>query len=320
MKPRMASVLPTLGFFFIAAVAAFAFQAAHAQSNEAKSRAALTPNAGGIAGAASDKSDVSKTLQAAAEAVGLARWSGVGGQRLPEVDVINTMEMWGTGTTYGSGPGHSHKSGEPWPAYKTEYHAAIGYNPLAMRLEMTRTPSQGGAAAQHSIQVVRDTYAWDESEIGAALVPGKGTATPAAAEVNCRLLQLWILPYGVIKAAVAAGDKTKMSTEKGTTVISFPLSGLLADVTVKATLDNANMVARVETQTDNPALRDLVTETEYSDYGDHGEIATDVKSPGRILQKQDGHAVLDIQLKMVDANNPYLVFPVPENVKKVASR
>jgi hypothetical protein len=30
--------------------------------------------------------------------------------------------------------------------------------------------------------------------------------------------------------------------------------------------------------------------------------------------------VLDIQVKMVDANNPYLVFPVPENVKKAAAR
>ena len=124
--------------------------------------------------------------------------------------------------------------------------------------------------------MVRDKYAWDESEIGAGLVPGKGTATPAMAAANNRLLQLWILPYGVIKAAVAAGDKTKVSTENGATVITFPLSGQLAGVMVKATLDAQNEVAKVETRTDNPALTDLVTETEYSDYADHGEIATDV--------------------------------------------
>jgi hypothetical protein len=29
--------------------------------------------------------------------------------------------------------------------------------------------------------------------------------------------------------------------------------------------------------------------------------------------------MLDIQVKMLDANNPYLVFPVPENVKKAAA-
>ena len=314
MRAIMIKVLAK-GAIVIAALLALAFQAAGGQSAK--------PTAAGPADDAtkSNPSAVEKTLKAAAEAVGLARWSGVGGQHLPEVDVINTMEIWGSGTTYG--PGQSNKPGEPWTAFKTEYHAALCYNPPAMRVEMTRTSSgssaQGGAAPQHTIEVVRDKYAWDESEIGAGLVPGKGTATPAMAAVNNRLLQLWILPYGVIKAALAAGDKTKISTEKGATVISFPLSGQLADLMVKATLDAQNEVAKVETRTDNPALTDLLTETEYSDYADHGEIATDVKSPGHIVRKQGGHPVLDIQVKMVDANNPYLVFPVPENVKKTAA-
>jgi hypothetical protein len=253
----------------------------------------------------------------------MVRWSdiGAGPVRLPAVDVVNTVELWGSGTTYGSG--QAYKVGASWPAFKTECHVALAYNPPAMRVEMTRTnPNasvQGGAAPQHTIQVVRDKYAWDESEVGAGLVPGKGTATPAMAAVNNRLLQLWILPYGVVKAALAAGDKTRISTENGATVVTFPLGGQLAGVMVKATLDAKNEVAKVETRTDNPALGDMFTETEYSDYADHGEISTDVKSPGHIVQKQGGHTVLDIQVKMVDANNPYLVFPVPENVKKTVA-
>ena len=308
----------------IAALAALAFQTASAQNSNAKTSAAAKPKTVGTANAAAasgNTSEVAKTLQAAAEAVGLARWSGVGGQHLPEVDVITTMEIWGSGTTYGQG--QSYKPGEPWPAFKTDYHAALDYNPPAMRVEMTRTnptaPVQGGAAPLHTIQVVRDKYSWDESEIGAGLVPGKGAATPALAAVNNRLLQLWILPYGVVKAALAAGDKTRISTENGATVITFPLGGQLAGVMVKATLDAKNEVAKVETRADNPALGEMLTETEYSDYADHGEIATDVKSPGHIVQKQGGHPVLDIQVKKVDANNPYLVFPVPENVKKAAA-
>jgi hypothetical protein len=302
----------------IAALAALVFQSARGQSNNSKTSAgAKSATAGAVDNASgSNSSEVAKTLKAAAEAVGLARWSGVGGQRLPEVDVINTMEIWGSGTTYG--PGQSNKPGEPGPAFKTDYHVTLGYNPPAMRVETTRT-SSGGTAPQHTIEVVRDTYAWDESEIGGGLVPGKGTATPAMAAVNNRLLQLWILPYGVIKAALAAGDKTKLSTEKGATVLTFPLSGQLAGVMVKATLDAQNEVAKVETQGDSPALTDLNTETEYSNYADHGEIATDIKSPGRIVRKQGGHPVLDIQVKTLDANNPYLVFPVPENVKKAAA-
>jgi hypothetical protein len=307
----------------IVALAAFVFQAARGQSNYSKASVSAKTTSAGTADDAnkSDPSEVAITLKAAAEAIGLARWSGVGGQRLPEVDVINTMEIWGSGTTYGNG--QSNKPGELGPAFKTEYHAALGYNPPAMRLEMTRTssgaPVQGGAATQHTIEVVRDKYAWNESEIGAGLVPGKGTATPAMASVNNRLLQLWILPYGVIKAALAAGEKTKISTENGAKVITFPLSGPLAEVMVKATLDAQYEIAKVETRTDNPALTDLATETEYSDYADHGEIATDVKSPGHIVRKQGGHPVLDIQVKMLDGNNPYLVFPVPENVKNAAA-
>ena len=302
----------------VAALAALFFQSARGQSNSSKASAGAKTATAGAADnpAGSNPSDVAKTLKTAAEALGLARWSGVGGQRLPEVDVINTMEIWGSGTTYGAG--QSSKPGEPGPAFKTDYHVTLGYNPPAMRVELTRTGS-GGAAPQHTFEVVRDTYAWDESEIGGGLVPGKGTATPAMAAANYRLLQLWILPYGVIKAALAAGDKTKVSNEKGATVITFPLSGQLADVMVKATLDAQNEVAKVETRTDNPALTDLNTETEYSDYADHGEILTDVKSPGHIVRKQGGHPVLDIKVKMLDANNPYLVFPVPENVKKAAA-
>ena len=272
------------------------------------------------AGAQTDKATASADslarvtiLRSAADALGMIRWSDIGSPNthLPAVDVINTMEIWGSGTTY--------SAGQP---YKSEYHAALGYNPAAMRVELTRTNSgaaaQGAATPLHTIQVVRDTYAWDESEIGAGLVPGKGTAAPAMAAVKSRLLQLWILPYGVVKAALAAGDKTKISTESGATVITFPLGGELAGMTVRATLNARNEVAKVESRSDNPAFGDMLTETEYSDYADHGEILTDIKSPGHITQKQGGHLVLDIQVKKVDANNPYLVFPVPESVKKAA--
>jgi hypothetical protein len=315
----------------IAAVATLTIQTAAAQNEKAKASTGAKADAAAGAEAKvapSDAADVAKTLRAAADALGMVRWSdiGAGNVRLPAVDVVTTVEFWGSGTTYGLG--QAHKPSGPSPAFKTEYHVALAYNPPAMRVEMTRTnpdgPIQGGgglppAVPQHSIQVVREKYAWNESEPGAGLVPGKGTATPAMTAVNERLLQLWLLPYGVINAALAAGDKTKISAENGATVITFPLLGQLAGITVKATLDAKNFVSKVETRTDNPALSDMVTETDYSGYADHGEILTDVQSPGHIVQKQGGYPVLDIQIKTVDANNPYLVFPVPEAVKKAAA-
>jgi len=260
------------------------------------------------AAAQSETLDRTKVLRAAVDALGMARFSdiGAGGTRLPPIDVVNTMEFQGSGTSYSAGQ-----------TFKTDYHVTLGYNPPAMRVEMTRT---GAGAPQHSIQTVRENYAWNESEIGGGLVPGKGTATPAMTAVKDRLLQLWTLPYGVIKAALAAGEKTTVSSEKGAPVISFPLSGQLAGITVKATLDSKNFVAKVETRPDNPALANMATETEYSGYADHGEILTDIKSPGHIVQRQGGRPILDIEVKMWEANDPYLVFPVPPNVKAAASR
>jgi hypothetical protein len=267
-----------------AAIAIVAFQCAGAQSGQTKT--------------AANMSEVAKAVKAAADALGMPRTGGPGGALLPEIDVINRMEILGSGTSSVSGQ-----------TVKTEYHAALGYNPPAMRLEITRT--NAGGTPQHTIQTVRDKYAWDESMMGAGLVPGKGTATPQMTAVKQRLLQIWILPYGVLKAAFAAGDKATVSAEDGATVLSVPLSGELAGVTLKATLDSKNFITKVVAQTGGG----MDIEADYSDYADHGEILTDIKSPGHIVEKQGGSTVLDIQIKNWDANNPYLVFPIPQNVK-----
>lgn len=267
-----------------AAIAIVAFQYAGAQSGQTKT--------------AANMSEVAKAVKAAADALGMPRTGGPGGALLPEIDVINRMEILGSGTSSVSGQ-----------TVKTEYHAALGYNPPAMRLEITRT--NAGGTPQHTIQTVREKYAWDESMLGAGLVPGKGTATPQMTAVKQRLLQIWILPYGVLKAAFAAGDKATVSTEDGATVLSVPLSGELAGVTLKATLDPKNFITKVVAQTGGG----MDIEADYSDYADHGEILTDIKSPGHVVEKQGGSTVLDIQIKNWDANNPYLVFPIPQNVK-----
>ncbi len=299
-----AKIMPSKIWMLAATLAAMLTPISHsavAQTDKSKPASETAPNA-----AAGDATNRTKVLRAAADALGMVRWSdiGAGPIHLPGIDAVNTMDIRATGTV-----------GQSTDA---EYHVALAYNPPAMRVEITRKGAAGGVP-QHTIQTVREKYAWNESEIGAGLEPGKGTATPAIADLKDRLLQLWILPYGVVKAAIAAGDKTAVSTENGATIITFPLSGSLADVTVKATLDSKNQVAKVETRSDNPALTNLVTETEYSDYADHGELLTDIKSPGHIVEKKAGRPALDIRVKMVDANNPYLVFPVPPNVKAASA-
>ena len=253
--------------------------------------------------------DRAKTLRAAAEALGMERWSDIGSAantRLPGIDIVNTQEAVASGTSDMGGR-----------MVKTDVKVALGYNPQAVRIELTRTPD--GGAPQHAIETVRETWAWNESQIGGGLVPGKGTATPAMAAVRDRLLRLWTLPFGVVKAAYAAGDKAAVSTEAGATVITAPLSGPLAGMSVKATLDAKNLITRVEARADNPALADLATVMEYSDYADHAEVLTDIKTPGHIVEKRGGRTVLDLTVKSWETNNPYVVFPVPPNVKAASA-
>ena len=227
--------------------------------------------------------DAAATIKAAQYAVGMIR----GPQR---IDPINTLEYWATGSGY-------------------TYHASFSYRTPAMRLDMTR----GG---QREIQVVNGQFAWNESVPGAGFIKGT-TAVPSPGAVNERLQQMWTTPHGVLKAAARASASAKVSQEGGATVITFPLGGMLvgvkdpASVMAKVTLNAKMQPERVETRAGN-----LVTETTYTDYKDLGEILSDVLFPSHIVRKQNGQVVADLTVTKTDPNNPYLVFPVPENVEK----
>ena len=262
--------------------------------------------------------DVIATLKQAANALGMLRQAN-------RMDAINTMEFWGTGTS--NALGQQYHADGPWPEFKTEWHATLSYSESAMRVDMVRNnpdgpgPIQGGgflplAAPQTVIAVVNGKYAWNESEVGAGLVPGKGVATPAFGTTQDRQMLLWTLPYGAIKAAMAAGARATATIEVGATTVTFPLSGELAGLTARITLDDKKRPVKVETMLDNPVLGDMVNETSFSDYALLDEVQTDVYVPGHIVQKQGGFPVLDIRITRSDTNNPYEIFPVPDAVTR----
>jgi glyoxylase-like metal-dependent hydrolase (beta-lactamase superfamily II) len=249
-------------------------------------------------------------VDAAADALGLLR--GV-----QEADSLSTLELWGTGTQYAFG--QAYKPEMAWPAFKVSaWHAGIGYDVPGMRIDLTRTnpdgPVQGGgglplAAPQRQIQVVNGNIAWNEQ------TPGMN-GTPALAAANDRALQIWITPAGVVKAARAAGLSTKITVQGGNTILTFPVNG----TPVTATMNAKNLVETVTWKIDNPVLGDVLGEVTYSDYKDlGGELyQSDVLVPQHIVQKLGGLPVLDITLDKANAYNPYVVFPVPDNVQKAA--
>jgi hypothetical protein len=239
-----------------------------------------------------------------------------------EEDSLMTVEYWGTGTMHEVGP----KAAGP-PVQIKSYHAAIAYDFPGMRLDLTRA---GGTGPPREIQVVSGTFAWNEiDKIGGGL-PEWGSAVPAMDAVADRLLRLWTTPFGVYKAAVAAGGKAKVTVEGRAVVLTFPLTnspqpgptanlvvGELNGAPMKVTLNAEYRPERVEVR-----HRNRVITTTYSEYGDLNEqdYKADVFFPARIVQTVDGQTMLDLTIQKTNTYNPYVIVPVPESVEKAAAR
>ena len=215
---------------------------------------------------------------------------------------LNSIQYSGSGSTFAFGQAPS--PGARWPRFEARtYAVAVDYQAPAMRLEIVRAqgehPPLGGgggplAGEQRTVQVVSGMHAWTEG--GAQPAPNPGA-------VSERLRQLWLTPHGVIKAAVASG-----ATATGN-VVTFPIEGR----EVKVTLNDENLVERVEYLTANSVVGDVPVEVAYSDYGDYGGI----KFPRRIVEKQDGFDTLDITITEVTPNAA-VSLSVPANVAQAA--
>ncbi len=257
--------------------------------------------------------DLKRVLYNMADSLGMLR-------SVQEVDSLMTVEVWASGTMRQVGPK------DLGPVAPIKAYAQIAYDFPGMRVDITRA---SGTPARE-IQVVSGTFAWNEvDKIGGGLVPGWGSAVPAMDAVRDRLLRLWTTPFGVVKAAAAAGEQTKVTLENGAVVATFPLVnskpgqtvnmvvGDLAGTPVKVTLDANYRPARVEVR-----HRDRAFVWSYSNYADLNEsdYKADIYFPARIVQTVDGQTVLDLMVEKTNTYNPYVLMPVPESVQKAAAR
>ena len=211
---------------------------------------------------------------------------------------LNSIQFSGSGTNYAFGQAYT--PGGPWPRFEVKtYTAAVDYQTPAMKVDMLRAqgehPPKGGGAQpfatdQRTVQVVSGMNAWSEG--GAQPAPNRGAESE-------RLRQIWLTPHGVVKAAVASGAQASGNT------INFKAEGR----DVKATLNDQNLVERVEYLTTNSVVGDVPVEVTYSDYAKFG----DIQFPRHIVEKQDGFPTLDITITDVQPNAA-VSLPVPANV------
>ena len=237
---------------------------------------------GGARGGGAGAGDpVRQALYDMADSIGMLRQAN-------EVDRLASMNYWATGTVMAGGQS----------CKVVDYKASVNWILKGMRVDYKCEGS-----AQRHVEVVKDNVAWNETE------PGKN-GTPAAAAANERALMLWTLPAGAIKAANEAGAATKVTTENGKTVVSYPIAALKADV--KLTLNKDNRIEQIESR-----MGGTTTITTYEEYGDWNgaDYLSDVMFPRHIVQKRGTMTIADLTVTKTNTYNPYVIMPVPATVR-----
>jgi hypothetical protein len=227
---------------------------------------------------ATPSNDAKKVIETMQDNLGMLR----GMQRN---DAVNRIELWGTAGTKAIG-GRA--------ATLTNWKISLNFTMNGMRFDYT---PQGG---QRTIEVVSDKYAWNED------TPG-GKAMPMPATLQERQVQLVLTPIGMAKAAKAAGDAAKVSTTGGVTTLTFPSNG----ATITATLNKYMEPVKAEARFGTTVLN--VTYDQYGDWND--DAKADIYLPKHIVETQNGMTVLDLTVMNTNTYNPYVIMPIPANVK-----
>jgi len=240
--------------------------------------------------------DAKAVLDSAAKAMGAAD--------------LKSIQYSGSGSNFSLG-----QSGNPnsaWPRFNVKnYTRTINYDSIASREEVVRMPAEypvrsgGGpppASEQRTAQLVSGSHAWNMAGNNAA---------PAPAALNERLVQIWITPHGFLKGAMANLATVRAQSAGAKKVVSFLGHGKYK---VQGTINEQNLVEKVETWLDNPVLGDMAIETAYSDYKAFGGV----QFPTQILQRQGGHAMLELTVSEVRPNAPADI-QVPDNVRQAAA-
>jgi hypothetical protein len=245
---------------------------------------------------------VKDTLYRIGDALGMLR-------DIEERDAILTMDWRATGTMLVDGQ----------PCVLANYRGQVRYSVPALRIDYACAQPDGKAGRRH-VEVIANAIAWNET------APGAG-ATPAPNAVSDRLVQFWSLPYSVYKAAMLAGNNAKTTLEGGVLYLTYPLPAPLNGTArvalnttdaIELTMDSGEKyqlsywIDRVEVRVGN-----VVIATTYSDYEELNEpdYRSDVLFPRHTTQERNGSTIADLTAQRTNTYNPYVVMPVPANIK-----
>src|SRR5579862_9561138 len=183
--------------------------------------------------------------------------------------------------------GQNNNSNQPWPlAGVNDYVRAIDFNQPASRATWTNygVPVTGGPAAQS---------------------PGQQNITPQAPGW-AQQLEIWITPWGFLKAAAA-----NSATVKGQTVAGKRYQVITFNSPVKSPgglpykmvgyINQQNLVEKVQTWLENPIFGDMPVEADYTFYR---AGANGLMFPAQMIQKRAGWPVFTAYILGAHANPP----------------
>jgi glyoxylase-like metal-dependent hydrolase (beta-lactamase superfamily II) len=232
-------------------------------------------------------------------------------------DTLQSIQFSGWGSDYIFGQAYDGHS--PWPRFTLpSITVAIDFTTPALRDDRRRAqaenPPLGGGfqplvGELRQIWALSGPYAWDI--VGQAALPAAVERDMRTA-VEGRTMQIWLTPHGFIKAAQAGTATARVDTVRGAkkTVIAVTTP---TEVRLEGTLNDQNLVERIETWFANPVLGDMKLEAAFSEYKEFGGV----RFPTRIVHRSGGYPVLDVNVTSVVPNAP-LALEVPASIRQAA--
>jgi len=214
---------------------------------------------------------------------------------------LNSIQFSGRGSDFLFG--QQYDGAAAWPRFTVpRYTVDIDFMAPAIRDDRVRTqgtnPPRGGGnqpiEEMRQIWLASGTVAWNQNGQNAG--PG-GAERDQRPALDGRLAQIWLTPQGFIKAAMANNGTVRTETfgTKPRTLISFIAP---TKARFEATVNDQHLITRIETWLHSPVIGDTLYEAAFFDYKDFGGV----KFPTRIVQREGGFPVLDVEIADVKPN------------------
>jgi glyoxylase-like metal-dependent hydrolase (beta-lactamase superfamily II) len=243
-------------------------------------------------------------------------------------NTVKTIQITGTGIRSVFGQNYTAEDLQDWdwPRFTmTAYTRVLDFDARYSREDMTFRPATDAELArlpkefgrlrggpfvqgeQRLTQIVSGTSAWN--------VQGEN-AVPAPAESDVRQLQIMLTPIGFLRAAPAGNPSAVSWTPNGRklTIVSFTALG---KYTVRAEINDENLIETIRTKVPNPVYGDMVIETRHTNYKDFGGLKypTTLHSHQGDERLNPGHNIGDVRVENVQVNVAVPAAAVPDAVR-----